>query len=116
MDSTKPVPPPQPAAVALAYEIAVSAYTSAREQGESVHRRIDTLLSFITTVTIAAPVAVEAVLESPSFSSPLLIGGIVLYMVTVVMALVAVHSGRFGEYRLENSVSSGFISMSWTSN
>lgn len=80
---------PASAAVDLVYEIAVDAYASAREQWESVHRRIDTFLSFVTTVTIAAPVAAGAVFEDPDFSSPLLISAGAAYLVVVLLALVA---------------------------
>ena len=80
---------PNSAAVGLAYEIALSAYVSAREQWESVHRRLDTLLSFVTTVTIAAPVAAQAVLDDPDFGSPLTITAGALYVIVVLLALVA---------------------------
>ncbi len=83
------IPQPKSAAVDLAYEVALSAYVSAREQWESVHRRLDTLLSFVTTVTIATPVAAQAVLDDPDFSSPLLIGASTLYALIVLIALIA---------------------------
>ena len=84
------VPEASPAAVDLAYGIALSAYALAQDRWESVHRRIDTLLSFVTTATIAAPVAAEATLDGrPDFSSPLLISAGAVYLVVVVIALVA---------------------------
>ena len=77
------------AAVDLAYGIALSAYVSAREQWENVHRRLDALLSFVTTLTIATPVAAQAVLDDPDFGSPLLIGAGALYALLVLIALTA---------------------------
>ena len=91
MDSNKgeEVPRSNSAAVGLAYEIALSAYVPAREQWENVHRRLDALLSFVTTLTIATPVAAQAVLDNPDFASPLLIGAGVVYALLVLIALVA---------------------------
>lgn len=73
----------------MAYGIALSSYVSVREQWESVHRRLDTFLSFVTTVTIAAPVAAQAVLDDPEFDSPLVITAGVLYVTIVLIALIA---------------------------
>lgn len=73
----------------MAYGIALSSYVSVREQWESVHRRLDTLLSFVTTVTIAAPVAAQAVLDDPEFDSPLVITAGALYVAIVLIALIA---------------------------
>lgn len=83
------IPQPDSAAVELAYGIALSSYVSAREQWESVHRRLDTLLSFVTTVTIAAPVAAEAVLDEPDFSSLLIVSAGAVYLLIVLIALIA---------------------------
>lgn len=73
----------------LAYDIAVAAYDMAQRQWDSVHQRIDVSLSFVTTVTIATPVAGEAVLPNPDFSSPVLIAAGALYLLVVAIALVA---------------------------
>ncbi|MDE2670056.1 MAG: hypothetical protein OXI51_10425 [Chloroflexota bacterium] len=83
------IPRSNSATVDLAYGIALSAYSSSLQQWESVHRRLDALLSFVTTVTIAAPVAAQAVLEDPDFTSPLIILAGALYVVIVFIALVA---------------------------
>ena len=94
------IPQPTSAAVDLAYEVALSAYVSAREQWESVHRRLDALLSFVTTVTIAAPVAAEAVLDDPDFGSPLTITAGALYVAIVLLALVARSFGAIRQISL----------------
>lgn len=73
----------------LAYGVAMAAYDMAQRQWDSVHQRIDVSLSFVTTVTIATPVAGEAVLTSPNFSSPALIAAGALYLLVVALALVA---------------------------
>ena len=73
----------------LAYDIAAAAYEMAQRQWDSAHQRIDVSLSFVTTVTIATPVAGEAVLANPDFSSPVLIAAGALYLLVVAIALVA---------------------------
>ena len=88
-EENRQVPAASAGVVELAYAIAVDTYASAREQWESVHRRLETLLSFVTTVTIAAPVAAEAVLDDPDFGSPLIITAGAIYLLVVLIALVA---------------------------
>ena len=83
------VPEPAPAAVALAYEIALNAYATAQQRRDSVHQRIEVLLSFVATVTAAALFAAEVVLDEPEFTSPLLIVAGVLFVVVVTVGLVA---------------------------
>ena len=73
----------------MAYDIALGSYVSVREQWESVHRRLDTLLSFVTTVTIAAPVAAQAVLDHAGFESPMVVSAGAVYVVIVLIALIA---------------------------
>ena len=73
----------------MAYDIALGSYVSVREQWESVHRRLDTLLSFVTTVTIAAPVAAQAVLDHADFESPIVVSAGTVYVVIVLIALIA---------------------------
>ena len=71
----------------LAYEIAVESYSRAERRWDAVHQRIDALLSFVTTVTVAAPVVAAALLESPDFKSPLLIAAGAVYLALVIGAL-----------------------------
>lgn len=73
----------------LAYDIAVESYSLAERRRDAVHQRIDVLLSFVTTVTVAAPVIVASVFEEPNFNSPLLIAAGVVYLLLVVGALGA---------------------------
>ncbi len=47
------------------------------------------LLSFVTTVTVAAPVVAAAILDDPGFNSPLLIGAGAIFAVVVTIGLVA---------------------------
>lgn len=83
------IPRSNSAAVDLAYGIAISAYASAQQRRDSVHQRIDVLLSFVTTVTVAGPVVAAAVLIAPAFGSPLLIGSGAVFAAIVVVGLVA---------------------------
>ncbi len=73
----------------LAYDIAVESYSLAERRRDAVHQRIDVLLSFVTTVTVGAPVIVASVFEEPNFNSPLLIAAGVVYLLLVVGALGA---------------------------
>lgn len=73
----------------LAYDIAVESYALAERRRDAVHQRIDVLLSFVTTVTVAAPVIAVSVFESPRFNSPLLIAAGAVYLGLVLLALVA---------------------------
>ena len=59
-EETPPINPADYPSVPLAYDIAVTAYEMAHRQWDSVHQRIDVSLSFVTTVSIATPVAAEA--------------------------------------------------------
>lgn len=72
----------------LAYDIAVSSYSLSERQWDAAHQRIDVLLSFVTTVTVAAPIVATAVLDSPDFRSPLLIAAGGVYLGFVVAALI----------------------------
>ena len=69
--------------------IATTAYATAQQRRDSVHQRIDVLLSFVTTVTVAGPVVAAAVLENPTFDSPLLIGAGAMFAIVVATGLVA---------------------------
>ena len=79
--------------VGLAYEIALNSYEQAEQRWDAVHHRIDLLLSFVTTLTVAAPVAAEAVLGDPDFSSPLLFAAGSAYIAVVAIALLMRGSG-----------------------
>ena len=83
------VPRPDSAAVELAYGIAITAYGTAQQRRDSVHQRIEVLLSFVATVTAAALFAAEVVLDAPHFTSPLLIVAGSLFVVVLTVGLVA---------------------------
>ncbi len=88
-DETPQAGPADYPGVPLAYEIAIASYTLAERRRDAVHQRIDTLLSFATTVTVAALVIAVSVLEQPDFNSPLLWAAGVVYAVLVLSALTA---------------------------
>ncbi len=96
-EETPPINPADYPSVPLAYDIAVTAYEMAHRQWDSVHQRIDVSLSFVTTVSIATPVAAEAVLAKPEFDSPLLLAAGALYVLIVVIALVARSFGSIAQ-------------------
>ena len=77
----------------LAYDIAVASYSLSERRWDAIHQRIDVLLSFVTTLTVAAPVVAAAVLESPDFASPLLFAAGAVYLALVLVALVARSTG-----------------------
>ena len=83
------VPEALPAAVRLAYDIAVESYALAERRRDAVHQRIDTLLSFVTTVTVAALVVVVSVFENPDLRSPLLWAAGAVYASLVLAGLTA---------------------------
>ena len=89
VDEAPPVDPADYPGVALAYDIAVESYALAERRRDAVHQRIDTLLSFVTTVTVAALVVVAAVFENPDFGSPLLWAAGGAYAMLVLIALTA---------------------------
>lgn len=88
-DEAPPVDPADYPGVALAYDIAVESYALAERRRDAVHQRIDTLLSFVTTVTVAALVVVAAVFENPDFGSPLLWAAGGAYALLVLAGLAA---------------------------
>ena len=88
-DGERRVPEASPAAVRLAYDIAVESYALAERRRDAVHQRIDTLLSFVTTVTVAALVVVVSVFENPDLRSPLLWAAGAVYLLLVLCALIA---------------------------
>ena len=73
----------------LAYDIAVESYALAERRRDAAHQRIEVFLSFVTTVTVAAPVVVASVFTDPDFRSPLLLAAGGLYLGIVVLSLVA---------------------------
>ncbi|MCY3602374.1 MAG: hypothetical protein OXH12_04765 [Chloroflexi bacterium] len=73
----------------LAYDIAVESFALAERRRDAVHQRIDVLLSFVTTVTVAAPVIVASVFQRPDFNSPLLLAAGGVYTLLVLGALGA---------------------------
>ena len=77
----------------LAYDIAVASYSLAERRWDAVHQRIDVLLSFVTTVTVAAPIVAAAILEKPDFESPLLFAAGAVYLALVLVALVVRSTG-----------------------
>ncbi len=70
-----------------AYDIASRSYSYSQQAWDGANHRLDALLSFLTTVTIAVPVAVEAVLADPD--SPFLVAAGAVYLASVLLALVA---------------------------
>lgn len=88
-DGEPRVPEASSAAVRLAYDIAVESYALAERRRDAVHQRIDTLLSFVTTVTVAALVVVVSVFENPDLRSPLLWAAGAVYLLLVLCALIA---------------------------
>ena len=83
--------------VDLAYDIAVQSYDLAERRWDGVNQRIDVFLSFVTTVTVAAPIVATAVLNNPDFRSPLLIAAGSVYLGLVVIALVVRSLGSLRE-------------------
>ena len=83
--------------VDLAYDIAVQSYDLAERRWDGVNQRIDVFLSFVTTVTVAAPIVATAVLSNPDFRSPLLIAAGSVYLGLVVIALVVRSLGSLRE-------------------
>lgn len=75
--------------VDLAYDIAVQSYDLAERRRDASHQRIDTLLSFATTVTVAVLVIAISVLEQPDFNSLWLWGAGGAYALLVLIALAA---------------------------
>lgn len=88
-DEVPPVDPADYPGVALAYDIAVESYALAERRRDAVHQRIDTLLSFVTTVTVAALIVVVSVFENPDLRSPLLWAAGGVYVLLVLAGLAA---------------------------
>ena len=77
----------------LAYDIAVASYSLSERRWDAIHQRIDVLLSFVTTLTVAAPVVTAAVLDEPDLESPLLLAAGATYLALVLVALVVRSTG-----------------------
>lgn len=81
----------------LAYDIAVEAYRLSERRWDAVHRRIDALLTFVTTITVAAFVAIEALVDTVGLDSPLLIAAGSCYLVNVALLLGARSLGSIAQ-------------------
>lgn len=79
--------------VSLAYDLAIPTYGLTSERLSVVEGRLQSVLGYAATVTLAVPVLASALIKEPNFGSPWFIAGVLMFFVIAAVGIPFLNIG-----------------------
>jgi hypothetical protein len=93
VQSTEPTSEVTWPAVPFAYEFVIPSFDWMSQRLNAVEARLQTLIGFAATVTVAAPVLATAVLKQPKFDSMWFIWGVLMFFAIAAVGIAVLNTG-----------------------